>query len=197
MKKIFILSMLIAPVVAHATDPVGPSAASGTPVVATASAPYATATEQTGDSTTVVSASYVKGAYNDAIAAVNKVNADKQAQLFFNNGKNIYNINSEVKNIINMDGNNNNDDSLVTQGAVYRALQYKQDNLRTYDEILDEYSLIQSTVRTAADLGTPSDSYLLTEKAVIGAINDHRINAVTTWGDDNNPTQLTLTTASN
>ena len=74
MKKIFILGLLLAPIVAHADDPVGPSAASGTPVLATANAPYATATVENGDTTNVVSASYVKGAYNDAIAAINKVN---------------------------------------------------------------------------------------------------------------------------
>jgi len=79
-KNFFIYAMLFAPIVAHATNPVGPSAVGQgeTPVVATANAPYATANAETGDSTTVVSASYVKGAYNDAIAAVNKINANKQ-----------------------------------------------------------------------------------------------------------------------
>jgi len=81
---------------AHATDPVGPSAVAqgATPVVATANAPYAIATPETGDTTNVVSASYVKGAYNDAIAAVNKVNADKQAKLL--NGSNNHTISSNV-----------------------------------------------------------------------------------------------------
>ena len=74
MKKILILSMLIAPIVAMADDPVGPAAASGAPVVATANPPYATATVEDGDSTTVVSASYVKGAYNDTISAINRLN---------------------------------------------------------------------------------------------------------------------------
>ena len=86
MKKIFILSILIAPIMAKA-DNVGPAAASGTPVVATANAPFATAGAETGDTTNVVSASYVKGAYNDAIAAVNKVNADKQGKLTIRSGR--------------------------------------------------------------------------------------------------------------
>lgn len=96
MKKIFVLVLLVMPFVAHATDPVGPSAvpSGGTAVVATASAPYATATAETGDTTNVVSASYVKGAYNDAIAAVNKVNADKQGKLTINRGHE--NISSDV-----------------------------------------------------------------------------------------------------
>ena len=75
MKKIFILPILIAPIAAMAT---GPSYESGTPVRATAPAPYTTATIENGDSTTVVSASYVKGAYNDTIAAINRINEDKQ-----------------------------------------------------------------------------------------------------------------------
>jgi hypothetical protein len=80
MKKIFILSILIVPIMAKA-DNVGPAAASGTPVVATSNAPYATVGAVNGDTTHVVTASYVKEAYNDAIAAVNKVNADKQGKL--------------------------------------------------------------------------------------------------------------------
>ena len=82
MKKIFTIGLLLAPIVANA-NPVGPSAVGQgqTAVVATASAPYQTAAPANGDSTTVVSASYVKGAYNDAIAAVNKVNSDKQNKL--------------------------------------------------------------------------------------------------------------------
>ena len=79
---------------AHATDPVGPAHVNSGAVVATASTPYAIATEQTGDSTTVVSASYVKGAYNDTIAAVNKVNADKQGKLTADGGS--MNISSDV-----------------------------------------------------------------------------------------------------
>ena len=95
MKKIFILGLLLTPIMANA-DPVGPSAVGQgqTAVVATASAPYATAAAAQGDTTNVVSASYVKGAYNDAIAAVNKVNNDKQAKLL--NGSNNHNIESKV-----------------------------------------------------------------------------------------------------
>lgn len=55
---------------------IGPSAASGTPFVATAPAPYATSTLESGDPTTVVTASYVKGAYDDVIAAVNRLSFD-------------------------------------------------------------------------------------------------------------------------
>ena len=92
MKKIFILGLLIIPIMAHATDPVGPAAVGKgeTPVIATANAPYATAREETGDTTNVVSASYVKGAYNDTIAAINKVkkNFDEYAQNVIDNKQN-------------------------------------------------------------------------------------------------------------
>jgi len=93
MKKIFILSILVMPVMANA-DNVGPSAASGTPVIPTANAPYATVGAVNGDTTHVVTASYVKEAYNDTIAAVNKVNADKQDKL--KNGSNNHTISSNV-----------------------------------------------------------------------------------------------------
>jgi len=66
---------------AHATDPVGPAHVNSGAVVATAPAPYAIATPETGDTTNVVSASYVKGAYNDAIAAINNVNENKQIKM--------------------------------------------------------------------------------------------------------------------
>ena len=96
MKKIFILPILILPIAATAADPVGPAHVNSGAVVATAPAPYETATEQTGDSTTVVSASYVKGAYNDAIAAVNKVNADKQDNLYISRSGSEIPIHSEI-----------------------------------------------------------------------------------------------------
>jgi len=83
--------MAALPFGAH-SDPVGPAAvpANGTAVVATANAPYVTQTPTAADATHIASTAYVKGAYNDAIAAVNKVanTVDgKQAQLL-NSGNN-------------------------------------------------------------------------------------------------------------
>ena len=163
MKKILILSMLIAPIAATAGkgeigggQTVGPAAATGGPnnwFVATASAPYATASTETGDSTTVVSASYVKGAYNDLIAAVNKVNTIKQNILVDEDSAQT--INSTVKTGLN--GATNSD--LVSGLAVKNAI-------------------------------TDVNSILSRE------LESKRISAVTTWGDDDNPTQLTLSTAS-
>ncbi len=71
MKKIFILGLLIAPIVANATGPAQFNGNTGNEVRADSFGPYQTATIENDDSTTVVSASYVKGAYNDAIAAIN------------------------------------------------------------------------------------------------------------------------------
>ena len=83
--KIISLAILAAlPFAAHATDPVvavGPAHASSNPVVATAVAPYVTVTPSAADESHIATTAYVKGAYNDAIAAVNKVDSDKQNNL--------------------------------------------------------------------------------------------------------------------
>jgi len=82
--KILLSSVLIAilPLVANAGNRVGPDPdESGHPVVADAEGPYQTAEITTADQAQVVSASYVKGAYNDTIAAINRVNDDKQERI--------------------------------------------------------------------------------------------------------------------
>ena len=71
--------MLALPITANATGPAHDSGNS--PVVATASAPYQTVTPDAHADEHIASTKYVIGAYNDAIAAVNKVNADKQGKL--------------------------------------------------------------------------------------------------------------------
>ena len=71
------------PFYAMADDPVGPANDSGnSPVVATANAPYVTATIGEHDDEHIATTAYVKGAYNDAIAAVNKVNDTKQNVIY-------------------------------------------------------------------------------------------------------------------
>ena len=86
MKKSLLSIAIIAamPFAANATDPVvavGPAHASSNPVVATANAPYVTITPSQADESHIATTAYVKGAYNDAIAAVNKVDSDKQGKL--------------------------------------------------------------------------------------------------------------------
>ncbi len=55
--------------------------ANGTVNRAATSGPYQTATIGEHDDEHIATTAYVKGAYNDAIAAVNKVDSEKQAQL--------------------------------------------------------------------------------------------------------------------
>jgi len=78
MKTTTILSLAILatlPFAANATDLIGPAPVPpyGTPVVATVNPPYQTVTVGANDNSHIASTAYVKGAYNDAIAAVNKV----------------------------------------------------------------------------------------------------------------------------
>ena len=79
-KRIVSLAIwLTLPFAANATDPVvavGPAHASSNAVIATASAPYVTVTPSTADESHIATTAYVKGAYNDAIAAVNNVAGD-------------------------------------------------------------------------------------------------------------------------
>ena len=160
-KNFLIYAMLFAPIVAHATNPVGPSAVGQgeTPVVATANAPYATAGAETGDTTNVVTASYVKGAYNDAIAAVNKVNASKQTKLISEG------TGSEIL-------------SGVLSGDMF------VDNVQ---EVLFE-----------GDVSEAWEDHLVsvrgTALGIVYALDQKRVNAVTTWGNDN-ATQLGLSNA--
>ena len=76
-KTIFSIALIALPLTALA-DPVvsvGPAAvpSNGTAVIATANPPYQTLTPTNDDKSHIASTAYVKGAYNDSIAAVNKV----------------------------------------------------------------------------------------------------------------------------
>ena len=112
---------------AHATDPIGPAHVNSGAVVATASAPYATATEQTGDTTTVVSASYVKGAYNDAIAAVNRVNSDKQKKIVNMKGEDMsgeaFSSSGFVENLAPLSNNSDAERLFVSAAAVAAGIK--------------------------------------------------------------------------
>ena len=166
---------------AHATNPVGPSAVGQgeTPVVATASAPYATAGAETGDTTNVVSASYVKGAYNDAIAAVNKVNADKQGKL-----KNISTNNEISATVLSGPGigdiadasmNGDDEDAAMRTDVEFMLNIDLDDTLISAGTVLDMFNRAGIKLREARDS--------------IFELSIKRVNAVTTWGNDT-PTQL-------
>ena len=168
MKKFLILPILITPMVAKA-DNVGPAAVGQgeTPVVATASAPYATASDQPGDSTTVVSASYVKGAYNDTIAAINKL--DKNIEAF---AKDVY----EQIAVMPLEVFDVEED--VAEGPISAEVLKRLSDVTQNNELVTGMA-----VKNAID-------------SVNSTISNKRVSAVTTWGNDT-PTQLTLTTASN
>ncbi len=61
--------------------------ANGTVKKAATTGPYVTNEPTVADQTHIATTAYVKGAYNDAIAAVNKVNDSKQDQLYNGNTK--------------------------------------------------------------------------------------------------------------
>ena len=175
MKKIFILGLLLAPIVAHADDPVGPSAASGTPVVATANAPYATATVEHGDTTNVVSASYVKGAYNDAISAINKVAERIEGLSDYVNGD----IEDEI-------------------AEKQDKLTVREEDTEISNEVIggQEFGYIMGALAANVGLGG-IDDYEISENLVnargvadgiIGAIYHTGVKAVTTWGSNTETT---------
>lgn len=92
MNKLLLLSTLIAilPFTANASNRIGPANIDTEDAVySDYPGPYETAEILPGDATQVVSASYIKGAYNDTIAAINTVVEavdEKQSQLQNING---------------------------------------------------------------------------------------------------------------
>jgi len=157
-KNFLIYAMLFAPIVANA-DNVGPATASGTPVVATASAPFATAGAETGDTTNVVSASYVKGAYNDAIAAVNKVNADKQGKLnVLNTATGEYDVELSSTDVV----------------GVYEMDDYMRQIASDFI-VLPSEGFFDDKLVTANGVAT----------GIMAALARSGIRAVTTWGSNN------------
>ena len=182
--------------------------------LATASAPYATATVENGDTTNVVSASYVKGAYNDAIAAINTVAADvsdlsgslddKQDNLYTTVNNQQTPISTEIK----QDLSTATETDLVSGDAINLAIGAKQDTLyyATTQPGLGGHSLsvhnsISNEIKTSSDtLNRFDETHLVSAGAVVNTVNNtvnnKRISAVTTWGNDT-PTQLQLTNASN
>ena len=205
MKKILILSILIAPIAAYAT---GPATYDGNPDNATyadSGGPYETATINAGDSTTVVSASYVKGAYNDAIAAINtlvdRVTLDEdetQERLYTTVNDEDSNMNSEVK----QDVSTATATDLVSGSAVNAAIGTKQDklyytNTKGGPGVNSIPIYVDAEIRKSSDtLSSTDNTHLVSAGAVATTIASKRISAVTTWGDDT-ATQLTLSTASN
>ena len=152
----------------------------------------------------MVSASYVKGAYNDAIAAVNKVNADKQDKLYDNEtGYEISNavLDASAFNDLVDAGENHSPSSGAWQNLVSAqaiANQIAKTKLLIYDSESSEFIPIALTVQDDI-FNVDGPDILVNGMAVQNAINSvnntisaKRVSAVTTWGNDT-PTKLQLT----
>ena len=171
-KKLLSIAILATlPFGAHATDPVtpvGPSAvpANGTAVIATASAPYVTITPGADDDKHIASTKYVIGAYNDAIAAVNKVNSElstkQDALVPYNDTNPILSV------VFDMGGlelalediiENGDDDNILTSlsGTMWLIDQAK-------NEVTEEISEVTEEINTT--------------------IGNKRVTVYTTWEDD-------------
>jgi hypothetical protein len=222
MKTKTILSIAIMaalPFGAHA-DPVGPAAvpANGTAVVATANAPYVTQTPTAADATHIASTAYVKGAYNDAIAAVNKVNSEliselisvnnqvisttsnvalKQDQLVSENNNAMYNKvlaggNNSVlgEALMNV---NNNDYAALKEDIARQLSDGETDNP---DEILISTG---ATLQIVRDAGRYLDGRIDTVQSSVSgvqtALNNKRVEIYTTWENDNAKQQVAFVNA--
>ena len=93
---------LILPHVANAaitytsTDTPARVAKNGNALRAKDAGPYVAATIENDDLQHIASTAYVKGAYNDAIAGINKLNSYKQSSLYLHTDDNDYSIDSAV-----------------------------------------------------------------------------------------------------
>ena len=200
MRKQTILSIAIMatlPLTAHA-DPVGPAAvpANGTAVVATANAPYVTQTPTAADATHIASTAYVKGAYNDAIAAVNKVanTVDgKQAQLV-----NVDSDKAMYKKVLG--GTMGLGRAFVTVGdneyaAIKEQMAWDLSDgaSRNPDETLISTGTTFQIVREAGRyLDGKIDSSV---SGVQTALNNKRVEIYTTWENDNAKQQVAFVNA--
>ena len=196
MKTKTILSIAIMaalPFAAHA-DPVGPAAvpANGTAVVATANAPYVTQTPTAADATHIASTAYVKGAYNDAIAAVNKVanTVDgKQAQLVnLTTNHEIYSkvFNDESAGIIG--------ESLVLidNNEEFSNLMMDITGDVTNGESLDAGDILMTAGTTMRMIRGAAQRLKDDAK---GEIQEQRVEIYTTWENDNAKQQVAFVTA--
>ncbi len=133
----------------------------GTVNQAATSGPYQTATIGEHDDEHIATTAYVKGAYNDAMAAVNKVDDDKQVKLI--NATNNHNIGSKV-----MSGTGTSYEVAVVNDFLGKALDSNSYNgikaeiaqdlgVQNLDDALVSAGLFVNTVRA---LGTTKQHQL-------------------------------------
>lgn len=173
-KQILSIAILAAlPFGAWADNPVvsvGPATvpSNETAIVATANPPYQTLIPSNDDKQHIASTAYVKGAYNDAIAAVNKIDSTKQDKLLSKN------INSPLSTDVE------SYDSAAT--AITRVVTDGIVNPKNYDGSLMTMGAVLRTVRAAVNKSTDIATSLINAKSV---------KVYTTWDNDtDNATQL-------
>ena len=151
---------------ADPVTPVGPSAvpANGTAVVATASAPYVTITPTAADESHIATTAYVKGAYNDAIAAVNKLNSDKQAKIIHNETGNV--MRAEALGVTAGDD--------IARTVINHSENAEYNNASPYLLAADGFMAGMAVMRDYTDNKT--------------------VTIYTTWDDDSDTTEVQLTT---
>ena len=168
--KTAILSIAIIaalPFMANATQTIvqtqtpAPVGANGTVTKAASSGPYQTATIGEHDDEHIATTAYVKGAYNDAIAAVNKVDSEKQVKLAsMSDGGAI--------------------DTYVWNKREFTAAIIQAIN---YDAITDEGVGVE--ILTVMSEDQDLEHQLVSSAAVAGLLSIQRVNVYTTWDDDN------------
>lgn len=194
--------------------------ANGTVAQAATSGPYQTATIGEHDDEHIATTAYVKGAYNDAIAAVNRVNdtldykqnafQDREGDpidtvvlsgwRFTENLGDLYNpdITQSQKNDILLGLQR----QLVSADEIAEALIETRRHMKQVDiqaplttTVNNQSQNISSTVAQTVDTTTPSATTLVSEAGVANYVNAQRVEIYTTWDDDTEKQQVAFVTA--
>ena len=181
--------ILALPFSANATGPAHDSGNS--PVVATASAPYQTVTPDAHADEHIASTAYVIGAYNDAIAAVNKVDSDKQDKLM-----NTESTPQPISNNVISGGD------VVTAFKLYVAAP---EFMYALPEISSDLNINfnDSLMTAGATVEVINAGLLQIDSAIDSALDymaddlfNKRVEIYTTWDDDTEKTQVAFVDAS-
>ena len=133
-----------------------------------ANAPYGRANIDTDDQEHIATTAYVKGAYNSAIAAVNKVNSDKQNKL-------VNNSNQPFADTI-----------IVLNGETGDDIARQMINAEATYNMLDDNGLNTSLLSAAGVVG-----------AISGMLSTQVVPIYTTWENDSATTGVNLTHINN
>lgn len=125
-------------------------AANGTIKIASSYSPYATNEPTVADQTHIATTAYVKGAYNDAIAALNKLGTEMQTKL--TNTVTGDNIGEQVMSsyafmdILSSDAGDSYDNNLVTTTAVIDGIKSQRVEIYTTWDTNDTTDVAFKTV---------------------------------------------------